>query len=76
MTVFSEDVARADAWATALCNQVTNAAGDGYLPPDDPAITGCLLICGSEMGQWGEVPEIIRAKVDEGRITVGDPAIL
>ena len=76
VTVFSADVARADAWATALCNQVTSASGDGYLPPDDPAITGCLLICGSEMGQWGEVPEIVRAKVDEGRITVGDPALL
>ena len=76
ITVFSADVARADAWATALCNQVKSAAGDGYLPPDDPAITGCLLICGSEMGQWGEVPEIVRATVDEGRITTGDPALL
>ena len=71
VTVFSDDVAAADAWATAICNQIR---------PDDTSIldnlsttsiTGVLAIIGDAVIRWGDLPRIVRARVDERLITAG-----
>jgi ApbE superfamily uncharacterized protein (UPF0280 family) len=71
VTVFSRDVALADAWATSICNQVT---------PDDQEVLsrlapgrvgGVMVVAGSWTARWGEIPELIPAKVETGLITAG-----
>jgi ApbE superfamily uncharacterized protein (UPF0280 family) len=71
VTVFSRDVALADAWATSICNQVT---------PDDQEVlsrlvpgrvVGVMVVAGSWTARWGEIPELIPAKVETGLITAG-----
>ena len=72
MTIFSRDVALADAWATAVCN--------GIRPDDrrvldriDPAeVSGVFAIMGDVMVEWGELPPIVRAVVDVQLISAGD----
>jgi len=70
-TVISEDLALADAAATALGNAV-HAAGslkECFNAVDRPGISGALLIRGEEMALWGELPKLLRAHVSEERIT-------
>jgi ApbE superfamily uncharacterized protein (UPF0280 family) len=74
VTVFSENVASADAWATAICNE---------LRPDDHTVfsrlaggdvTGVVAIMGEEIVSWGDPPPLVRAKVNPDIITRGrDP---
>ncbi len=69
--VISEDVALADAAATALGNAVT---ADGQLPEcfqviDRPGIDGALVIRGDKMALWKELPPLRRAHVGAERIT-------
>lgn len=71
--VISEDVALADAAATALGNAVT---ADGRLQEcfqaiDQPGIDGALVIRGEEMALWKELPPLRRARVGADRITKG-----
>jgi ApbE superfamily uncharacterized protein (UPF0280 family) len=71
VTVFSSNVALADAWATSLCNRVTG--------PDDPAfallegsgVDGVFVILKEQAFWWGEIPEVSNARVDEQLITKG-----
>ncbi|MDD1660987.1 MAG: UPF0280 family protein [Methanomicrobiales archaeon] len=71
VTVFSGNVASADAWATAICNEIR---------PDDRSIlsrlagtdiTGVLVIQGEEMIRWGDLPPLVPARVDPDIITRG-----
>jgi hypothetical protein len=69
--VISEDVALADAAATALGNAVT---ADGPLPEcfqaiDQPGIDGALVIRGDQMALWKDLPPLERARVGADRIT-------
>lgn len=69
--VISEDVALADAAATALGNAVT---AEGPLPEcfqaiDRPGIDGALVIRGDQMALWKELPPLRRAHVGAERIT-------
>jgi len=69
--VISQDVALADAAATALGNAVTS---DGPLQEcfqviDRPGIEGALVIRGDKMALWKELPLLRRARVGAERIT-------
>ncbi len=69
--VISDDVALADAAATALGNAVT---ADGPLQEcfqaiDHPGIDGALVIRGEEMALWKELPPLRRARVGPEKIT-------
>ena len=71
--VIAQDVALADAAATALGNAVT---AEGPLPEcfqaiDRPGIDGALVIRGEEMALWKELPPLRRARVGAERITKG-----
>jgi len=75
VTVFSENVASADAWATAICND---------LRPEDRTVlprlagsdvTAVVAIFGEKMIIWGDPPPFVRAEVNPDIITRGrDPA--
>jgi uncharacterized protein len=69
--VISQDVALADAAATALGNAVT-AVGplqDCFPAIDRPGIDGALVIRGEKMALWKELPSLRRARVGTDRIT-------
>ena len=70
-TVISEDLALADAAATALGNsvQATGSLMECFIAVDRPGINGALVIRGEEMALWGELPALRRAHVSEERIT-------
>jgi uncharacterized protein len=72
VTIFSHDVALADAWATAVCNEIR---ADNRLVLDrvDPAdVEGIFVILGDATVRWGELPPLVGAVVDEGLISAGD----
>ncbi|WP_366829805.1 UPF0280 family protein [Methanoculleus sp.] len=71
VTVFAPDVAVADAWATAICNRIT--PGDTSVLDALPGtgVTGVLAIINDAVIRWGDLPEIVRARVDERLITAG-----
>jgi hypothetical protein len=69
--VISQDVALADAAATALGNAVT-AKGplqECFQAIDQPGIDGALIIRGERMALWKELPPLRRARVGAERIT-------
>jgi ApbE superfamily uncharacterized protein (UPF0280 family) len=72
VTIFSHDVALADAWATAVCNLIR---------PDDQTVLsgvnanevlGIFAILGESIVQWGHLPPLIPAVVNEQLISAGD----
>ncbi|HPS91694.1 MAG TPA: UPF0280 family protein [Methanothrix sp.] len=69
----SDDVALADAAATALGNAVT-AKGplqECFSAIDRPGIDGALAIRGEEMALWKDLPPLRRARMSAERITRG-----
>jgi len=72
VTVFSRNVALADAWATSVCNQIR--ADDlsvlDRINPDE--VQGIFGIMGVQHVRWGMLPPIVRADVDERLISAGD----
>ncbi|MDD1748763.1 MAG: UPF0280 family protein [Methanothrix sp.] len=71
--VISQDVALADAAATALGNAVT-AEGplqECFQAIDRPGIDGALVIRGDKMALWKDLPPLRRARVGTERITRG-----
>jgi hypothetical protein len=69
--VISQDVALADAAATALGNAVT-AEGplqECFQAIDQPGIDGALVIRGDKMALWKDLPPLRRARVGAERIT-------
>lgn len=71
VTVFSPDVALADAWATAVCNEITPDDQSVLDLPDPAEVTGIFAIIGEWTCSWGSVPKLVRAEVDEELITAG-----
>ncbi len=72
VTIFSRDVALADAWATSVCNQIR---------PDDQTVldrinpnevSGVFAIMGETLVKWGNLPPLVSAVVDEQLISAGD----
>jgi ApbE superfamily uncharacterized protein (UPF0280 family) len=72
VTVFSHDVALADAWATSICNRirVDDTAVFSNLNPDE--VNGVLAVLGNHNEQWGTLPPLVSATVDEHLISAGD----
>jgi uncharacterized protein len=72
VTIFSRNVALADAWATAVCNQIRpddHSVLDQINPND---VRGVFAIMGDQHVTWGMLPPIVRADVDERLISAGD----
>jgi ApbE superfamily uncharacterized protein (UPF0280 family) len=72
--IVSDDVALADAAATALGNRITDekslATAFDFLKKV-PAVTGAIGIIGDKMATYGKLPKIVRARVDYDKITKG-----
>jgi hypothetical protein len=71
VTVFSPDVALADAWATAVCNQITAKDTSVLDRLEGSGVAGVLAIIGDTVIRWGDLPRVVRARVDERLITAG-----
>jgi len=72
VTVFSENVSLADAWATALCNILTPENADSVLSEiTEAGIDGVFVVIGDEIFSWGNVPEVVSAEFDDSLITSG-----
>lgn len=72
VTVFSRNVALADAWATSVCNQIRpgNLSVLDHVNPND--VRGIFALLGNQQVTWGVLPQIVRAEVDERLISAGD----
>jgi ApbE superfamily uncharacterized protein (UPF0280 family) len=72
VTIFSSDVALADAWATAVCNQI-RPEDRSVLDRIDPSqVSGVFVIMGKILVTWGVLPPVVPAVVDEQLISAGD----
>jgi hypothetical protein len=72
VTIFSCNVALADAWATSVCNQIS-PDDRSVLDRIDPAeVDGVFAIMGDVTVRWGELPPLVPAVVDEQLISAGD----
>jgi ApbE superfamily uncharacterized protein (UPF0280 family) len=72
VTIFSPDVALADAWATAVCNQI-RPEDQSVLDRIDPSqVSGVFVIMGKILVTWGVLPPVVPAVVDEQLISAGD----
>jgi uncharacterized protein len=72
VTIFSHDVALADAWATAVCNKIRphdQTILDRLNPHE---VIGVLAIMGESAVKWGHLPPLVSAVVDEQLISAGD----
>ncbi|MGA9140138.1 MAG: UPF0280 family protein [Methanocella sp.] len=72
--IISDDVALADAAATALGNRITDEASlktaFDFLK-GIPEVTGAIGIIGDKMATYGRLPKIVKARVDYDKITKG-----
>jgi hypothetical protein len=72
VTVFSPDVALADAWATGVCNEIRPDDRSVLDRVDAGEVQGIFAIMGDVVVEWGRLPPIVRAEVDERLISAGD----
>jgi ApbE superfamily uncharacterized protein (UPF0280 family) len=72
VTVFSGDVALADAWATSVCNQISPDNRTVLEHLDRGEVEGIFAIIGEEVIRWGKIPPLFSADVDEQLISAGD----
>ncbi len=75
VTVFSRDVAAADAWATAICNRISRDDTSILDALPGTAVQGVLAVIGDAVICWGDLPPIVRARVDDRLITAGRPPV-
>ena len=72
VTIFSRDVALADAWATSVCNRI-RPDDQTILDRINPAeVSGVFAIIGETLVKWGDLPPLVSAVVDEQLISAGD----
>lgn len=72
VTIFSHDVALSDAWATAVCNEI-RPDDRSVLDRVNPAeVDGIFAIMGDVTIEWGRLPPMVSAVVDEQLISAGD----
>jgi uncharacterized protein len=72
VTIFSRDVALADAWATSVCNRI-RSDDQTILDRINPAeVSGVFAIIGETLVKWGDLPPLVSAVVDEQLISAGD----
>jgi len=72
VTVFSHDVALADAWATSVCNRIRPEDRSVLDQLDRKEVEGVFAIMGDKTISWGNLPPLVRAVVDEQLISAGD----
>jgi uncharacterized protein len=72
VTIFSHDVALADAWATAVCNEIRPSDHSVLDRVDPTEVSGIFAIMGDTVVRWGELPPMVAAVVDEQLISAGD----
>jgi len=72
VTVFSHDVALADAWATRICNdiRINDPSVLSRLNPEE--VLGVFAVLGDHIERWGDLPSLVNAIVDEQLISAGD----
>jgi ApbE superfamily uncharacterized protein (UPF0280 family) len=75
VTVFSRDVACADAWATAICNEVRPGDMRILSRPDPGSICGVFIVIGTVTASFGKLPPLQPVRVDPGLITAGKPVL-
>ncbi len=75
VTVFSPDVAAADAWATSICNRITADDTSVLDTLTGTGVRGVLAVIGDAVIRWGDLPPVVRARVDERLITAGRPPV-
>ena len=71
VTVFSHDVALADAWATAVCNEIRPDDTSVLLRIDPEEVSGVFSVIGEWTNSYGLLPPIVRANVRKDLITAG-----
>ncbi|MDI6720279.1 MAG: UPF0280 family protein [Methanomicrobiales archaeon] len=71
VTVLSRNVASADAWATAICNEVTPQDQRCLERLAGTDVIGVLIVMGDCVVQWGDLPPLVPAAVGRDRITAG-----
>lgn len=71
VTVFSHDVALADAWATAICNEIRPEDTSVLLRVNIKEVKGVFSIIGAWTCNYGVLPQLVRANVKKDRITAG-----
>ena len=72
VTIFSSDVALADAWATSVCNQIRPDDQTVLLRINLDEVSGVFAIMGETLVKWGHLPPLVSAVVDEQLISAGD----
>jgi hypothetical protein len=72
VTVFSCNVALADAWATSVCNQIRPDDRSVLERVDSLEVSGIFAIMGDVTVRWGQLPPLVPAVVDERLISAGD----
>ncbi|MCK9306888.1 MAG: UPF0280 family protein [Methanoculleus sp.] len=72
VTAFAPDVAAADAWATAICNRITPEDTSVLDALPGTGVRGVLAVIGDAVIRWGDLPPVVRARVDERLITAGN----
>jgi ApbE superfamily uncharacterized protein (UPF0280 family) len=72
VTIFAPDPLLADAWATAVCNQVRPDDRSVFEQVDPKKIEGIFTIMGETVIRWGHVPPVVPALVNEQLISAGD----
>jgi ApbE superfamily uncharacterized protein (UPF0280 family) len=71
VTVFSPDVDSADAWATAICNELKLEDRGVLRRLSGTDVTAVVAILGEEIIRWGDPPPMVPARVNPDIITRG-----
>jgi uncharacterized protein len=72
VTVFACNAALSDAWATAVCNEIRPDQRSVLDRIDAGEVDGVFAIMGDTTVQWGRLPPLVPAVVDEQLISAGD----
>jgi ApbE superfamily uncharacterized protein (UPF0280 family) len=72
VTIFSYDIALADAWATSVCNLIRPDDQTVLYRVNADEVLGILAIMGDLVVNWGKLPPLVPAVVDEQLISAGD----
>jgi len=71
VTIFSPDVALADAWATAVCNEIRPGDTSVLLRINPEEVSGVFSVFGDWTNSYGVLPPLVRANVKKDLITAG-----
>jgi ApbE superfamily uncharacterized protein (UPF0280 family) len=72
VTVFSPEVALADAWATSICNRIRPGDQSVLERINSSEVSGIFAIMGEILVKWGDLPPLVPAHVDEQLVSAGD----